>query len=71
MEMLLFGTFKIVSDKTIRIVFVKQVPKNGVCVSMCACVSVFYMNERRIPDGKCYGFTQEAREQWALDGFTL
>lgn len=62
MKVLLLGAFKIVSDKTIRIAFVKPVPKNGVC----ACVSVFYMNERRIPDGKCYGFAQETREQVAL-----
>lgn len=61
MEMLLLGTFKIVSDKTLRTVFVKLVPKNGVCACMCACVFVFYMNERRTPDGKCHGFTQERR----------
>lgn len=32
MDTLLLGTFKIVSVKTIRNVFVKLVPRNGACV---------------------------------------
>lgn len=67
MEGLLLGTFKIVSEKTVRVVFVRLVPKNGVC----ACVSVFYMNERRVPDGKCCGFAQETREQWVRWLYTV
>lgn len=45
MDTLLLGTFKIVSAKTIRNVFVKLVPRNGTCV-----YHVFCMNERWILD---------------------
>lgn len=59
MEVLWLGTFKIVSDKTIRTVCKTSLKER----CMCACVSVFHLNEKKIPGGKCYGFTQETREQ--------